>query len=161
MGQNPFIFAGTIGENIKYGCGEVSEDEIRRAAQQACIDMDIENMPDGYQTIITERGGNLSGGQRQRIALARVFLKDVPILILDEATSALDNVTERQVMNSINSATTKRTTILVAHKLSTLRMADRIFVFNDGRIAEIGSSGLPDRLIDRRSQFRTVRHSTA
>ena len=138
VGQNPFIFAGTIMDNIKYGCGEVSEDEVHRAAKQACIHSDIENMPDGYKTEITERGGNLSGGQRQRIALARVFLKNVPILILDEATSALDNVTEREVMNSINSSAIKRTTILVAHKLSTLKMADRILVFNNGKIAEVG-----------------------
>src|SRR5829696_9553076 len=96
-------------------------------------------MPDGYDALVAERGQNLSGGQRQRIALARIFLKNPPILILDEGTSALDNISERSVQQAINAARVDRTVILVAHRLSTLRDAERIFVFDEGRIAETGS----------------------
>src|SRR5205823_14653449 len=98
-------------------------------------------MPRGYQTPVTERGTNLSGGQRQRIALARVFLKNPPILILDEGTSALDNISERKVQRAIEAARADRTVILVAHRLSTLRDADRIVVFEEGQIVEIGTYG--------------------
>ena len=96
-------------------------------------------IPGGYQAAITERGQNLSGGQRQRLALARILLKQPPILILDEATSALDNISEREVQRTLGMTSTDRTTILVAHRLSTLRDADRIFVFDGGRIVEVGN----------------------
>ncbi len=139
VGQSPFVFAGTITENIAYGNENPSSDAIRRAAQMAHLHEEILLMPGGYQAAITERGQNLSGGQRQRLALARILLKQPPILILDEATSALDNISEREVQRALGMSSADRTTILVAHRLSTLRDADRIFVFDEGRIVEVGN----------------------
>jgi ATP-binding cassette subfamily B protein len=138
VGQAPFVFAGTIAENIAYGGGEVDAGAIERAARQACLHEEILAMPGGYQALVAERGQNLSGGQKQRIALARVFLKDPPILILDEGTSALDTVSERRIRRAIETARRDRTVILVAHRLSTLRTADRIAVFAGGRLVEAG-----------------------
>lgn len=139
VGQNPFVFSGTIAENIAYGSGQATADEIREAARMACIDKEILAMPGEFEARVAERGQNLSGGQRQRIALARVFLKNPPILILDEGTSALDNISERRVQKAIHAARADRTVILVAHRLSTLLDTDRIFVFDDGRVAETGT----------------------
>jgi ATP-binding cassette subfamily B protein len=139
VGQNPFIFAGTIAENIAYGREDATEDQVRRAAEMACIHDEILEMPGGYEAHVAERGQNLSGGQRQRIALARVFLKNPPILILDEGTSALDNINERRVQQAINAARADRTVILVAHRLSTLLETDRILVFDQGRVVESGT----------------------
>ncbi len=139
VGQNPFIFAGTVAQNIAYGCPAATDEQIRRAAEMACIHDEVMMMPRGYQARVAERGQNLSGGQRQRIALARIFLKNPPILILDEGTSALDNTSERLVQKAINAARADRTVILVAHRLTTLRDADRILVFDDGRIVETGT----------------------
>ncbi|HZW29767.1 MAG TPA: ABC transporter ATP-binding protein [Isosphaeraceae bacterium] len=139
VGQNPFVFAGTIAQNIAYGCPQATARSIRHAAKLACIHQEIMKMPGGYKAPVAERGQNLSGGQRQRIALARIFLKNPPILILDEGTSALDNQSERRVQNAIDAARADRTVILVAHRLTTLRKADRILVFDEGRIAEIGT----------------------
>jgi ATP-binding cassette, subfamily B, bacterial len=139
VGQNPFIFSGTIEENITYGAVKYLPEDVARAAKLACIHDEIMAMPDGYKTAIAERGANLSGGQRQRLALARVFLLDPPILVLDEATSALDTISERQVQQAIGTASRDRTVIMVAHRLSTFADADRIFVFDDGRLAETGS----------------------
>jgi ATP-binding cassette subfamily B protein len=139
VGQNPFVFAGTIAENIAYGCESATEDQIRRAAERACIHLEIMALPGAYSARVAERGQNLSGGQKQRIALARVFLKNPPILILDEGTSALDNISERLVQRAITAARADRTVILVAHRLSTLREADRILVFDGGKIVAIGT----------------------
>jgi ATP-binding cassette subfamily B protein len=139
VGQQPFIIAGTIADNIAYGCDGVTDEEIRWAAKRACIHDEVEAMPHGYESRVTERGTNLSGGQRQRLALARVFLKNPPILVLDEGTSALDTISERAVQRAIDEARADRTVILVAHRLSTLRGADRIVVFDRGRIAEQGT----------------------
>ena len=139
VGQNPFVFAGTIAENIGYGCEAATRDQIRRAAERACIHDEIMALSGGYDAPVAERGQNLSGGQKQRIALARIFLKNPPILILDEGTSALDNISERLVQRAITAARADRTVILVAHRLSTLREADRILVFDDGRIVETGT----------------------
>src|SRR5206468_3534159 len=136
VGQTPFLFAGTVTENIAYGCGAVSDMAIRLAAERAGIHEEIMAMPGRYSAVVAERGLNLSGGQRQRIALARVFLKNPPILILDEATSALDTISERAVQQAITEARADRTVILVAHRLSTLRDADRILVFDQGQIVE-------------------------
>jgi ATP-binding cassette subfamily B protein len=138
VGQSPFVFAGTIAENIAYGNENASPDAIRRAAELAHLHEEILAMSGGYQAVITERGQNLSGGQRQRLALARILLKLPPILILDEATSALDNISERVVQRALGMTITDRTTILVAHRLSTLRDADRILVFDEGLIVEVG-----------------------
>ncbi|MBX6313078.1 MAG: ABC transporter ATP-binding protein [Isosphaeraceae bacterium] len=139
VGQTPFLFAGTIAENIAYGHEEATPEQIEQAARMACIHDEILEMPGGYGAEVAERGQNLSGGQRQRIALARIFLKNPPILILDEGTSALDNISERWVQEAIDAARADRTVILVAHRLSTLRDADRIFVFDGGRIVETGT----------------------
>jgi ATP-binding cassette subfamily B protein len=139
VGQNPFVFAGTVAQNIAYGCDGATGKDIRRAAEMACIHDEILMMPGGYKARVAERGQNLSGGQRQRIALARIFLKNPPILILDEGTSALDNTSERLVQKAIDAARADRTVILVAHRLTTLRDADRILVFDDGRIVETGT----------------------
>ena len=113
-------------------------------------------MPGGYDAVVAERGQNLSGGQRQRLALARVFLKNPPILILDEGTSALDNISERKVQRAIDAARADRTVILVAHRLSTLRDADRIFVFDEGRVVETGTY---DELVHRGGAFAELVHS--
>jgi ATP-binding cassette subfamily B protein len=139
VGQSPFVFAGTIAENIAYGNEDVTLDDIERAARMANLHDEIMLMPGEYDAVVTERGQNLSGGQRQRIAIARILLKQPPILILDEATSALDNISERHVQRSLGLINADRTTIVVAHRLTTLRDADRIFVFEKGRIVEVGT----------------------
>ncbi len=158
VGQNPFVFAGTIAENIAYGSEGATEEEIRRSARMACIHQEITAMPGGYSASVSERGQNLSGGQRQRLALARVFLKNPPILILDEGTSALDNISERNVQRAIHAARVDRTVILVAHRLSTLLDTDRIFVFDEGRVVE---SGDYDDLVARGGVFTELVHSAA
>jgi ATP-binding cassette subfamily B protein len=139
VGQSPFVFAGTVRDNIAYGSETATAEEIARAAEQACLHEEIVAIPGGYQAQVAERGQNLSGGQRQRLALARVFLKDPPVLILDEATSALDTHSERRVQQALEAARRDRTVILVAHRLSTLRHADRIVVFDEGRVVEVGT----------------------
>jgi ATP-binding cassette subfamily B protein len=139
VGQNPFIFSGTVEENICYGATKWLPEDVRRAALLAEIHDEILAMPHKYDTPVAEKGQNLSGGQKQRIALARVFLHDPPILILDEATSALDTISERKVQAAIGTASRNRTVIMVAHRLSTFADADRILVFDDGRIVETGT----------------------
>jgi ATP-binding cassette subfamily B protein len=139
VGQSPFIFAGTVEENICYGATKWLPEDVRRAAVLAEIHDEIVAMPNKYDTPVAERGQNLSGGQKQRIALARVFLQSPPILVLDEATSALDTVSERKVQAAIGTASRDRTVIMVAHRLSTFADADRILVFDGGRIVETGT----------------------
>jgi ATP-binding cassette subfamily B protein len=139
VGQQPFVFAGTVAENIAYLKPNATYDEIRRAAERANLHDEIMQLPGGYDAPITERGQNLSGGQRQRLAIARVLLTDAPVLILDEATSALDNISEREVQQALGVRDPNRTIIQVAHRLTTLRHADRIVVFDEGKIVEIGS----------------------
>ena len=140
VGQSPFLFSGTVEENILYGCKRrFLPEDIHRAARQACIYDEIMAMSEGFATVLAEHGANLSGGQKQRIALARIFLKDPPLLILDEATSALDNISERAVQEAIEAARADRTVILVAHRLSTLSDVDRILVFESGRLMEEGA----------------------
>jgi ATP-binding cassette, subfamily B, bacterial len=139
VGQSPFVFSGTIAENIAYGNENATPEDIQRAAAMAHLHDEILLMPGGYNAMLMERGSNLSGGQRQRLAIARILLKQPPILILDEATSALDNISERAVQQALGLTNTDRTTIIVAHRLSTLRDADRILVFDEGRIAEVGT----------------------
>jgi ATP-binding cassette, subfamily B, bacterial len=141
VGQQPFVFTGTIADNIAYSNNTSSLDEIRRAAELANIHEEIMMLPGAYDAVVAERGQNLSGGQRQRLSIARVLLKQPPILILDEATSALDNISERLVQRALGVRDANRTTILVAHRLSTLRDADRILVFDDGQIVEVGNYG--------------------
>ncbi len=137
--QDVFLFAGTIRDNIAYGRLEASEAEIRDAARRARLDDVIANLPEGLDTVIGERGVKLSGGQKQRLAIARIFLKNPPILILDEATSALDTETERAIQQSLAELSEGRTTLVIAHRLATIANADRILVVDDGRIVENGS----------------------
>ena len=137
--QDVFMFAGTIRENIRYGRPDATDEEIVAAAVRAEIHSEIMEMPDGYDTYIGERGVMLSGGQKQRISISRVFLKNPKILILDEATSALDTVTEQRIQNAFDKLSEGRTTIIIAHRLSTVRNADRIAVIEDEHIIEMGS----------------------
>ena len=133
-----FLFDSTIRDNICYGSGKVSDEEMIAAAKRANIHDYIMTLPDGYDTQVGERGVKLSGGQKQRVAIARVFLKNPPILILDEATSALDNATEQQITKSLDELSEGRTTIVVAHRLSTVKKADEIIVMTDDGIRERG-----------------------
>jgi len=137
--QDVFLFADSIYENIRYGRLDATREEIEAAAQQAEIYDDIMTMPNGFETYVGERGVLLSGGQKQRIAIARIFLKDPPILILDEATSALDTITEAKIQNAFDALAKGRTTLIIAHRLSTIRNATRILVIGDGRIQEQGT----------------------
>ena len=137
--QDVFMFAGTIMENIRYGRPGATDAEVVEAAVRAEIHQEIMNMPDGYNTYIGERGVMLSGGQKQRISIARVFLKNPPILILDEATSALDTVTEQRIQASLDALAEGRTTIIIAHRLSTVKNADVIAVIENERIVEQGT----------------------
>src|SRR5690606_4756517 len=130
---------GTVRENIAYGRLDASEAEIVEAARRARPDEAIANLADGLDTIIGERGVELSGGQKKRLAIARIFLKNPPILILDEATSALDTETERAIQQSLAELSEGRTTLVIAHRLATIANADRILVVDDGRIVESGS----------------------
>lgn len=137
--QDVFLFTGTIRENIAYGKLDASFEEIKEAARKAHLEKMIEQLPDGYHTQIGERGLKLSGGQKQRLAIARMFLKNPPILILDEATSALDTETERIIQQSLNELAANRTTLVIAHRLATIRNADRLIVVTEDGIAEDGS----------------------
>jgi ATP-binding cassette subfamily B protein len=137
--QDVFMFAGTVRENIRYGRPDATDEEIEEAAKRAEIHEEIMAMPDGYDSYIGERGVMLSGGQKQRISIARVFLKNPKVLILDEATSALDTVTEQRIQKSLDELSQGRTSIIIAHRLSTVRHADLIAVVEGERIVERGS----------------------
>ena len=144
VSQDVFLFHGTVRENIAYGRPGASLEEVRRAAQLAEADTFIEELPAGYETVVGERGQKLSGGQRQRISIARAVLKDPPILVLDEATSSVDNETEAAIQRSLSRLSRDRTTIVVAHRLSTIRHADRIYLMERGALRE---SGTHDELV--------------
>ena len=137
--QDVFLFADTIGNNIRYGKPDATMDEIIEAAKRAEIYDDIMAMPNGFDTNVGERGTLLSGGQKQRVSIARIFLKNPPILILDEATSALDSVTEAKIQSALDALAVGRTTLIIAHRLSTTRSASRILVVADGKICEQGT----------------------
>lgn len=137
--QDVFLFADTILENIRYGKPDATMDEVIEAAKKAEIYDDIMDMPNGFDTYVGERGTLLSGGQKQRISIARIFLKNPPILILDEATSALDSVTEAKIQRAFDTLAQGRTTLIIAHRLSTIRSAGRIVSIADGRITEVGT----------------------
>ncbi|PZQ47335.1 MAG: multidrug ABC transporter ATP-binding protein [Rhodovulum sulfidophilum] len=139
VSQDVFLFGGTIRENIGYGRLGASDAEIMAAAAKARIDELITALPEGLDTIVGERGVTLSGGQKQRVAIARAFLRNPPILILDEATSALDSQTEREIQSALDALAVGRTTLVIAHRLGTIRNADRIVVMEQGRILEIGT----------------------
>jgi ATP-binding cassette, subfamily B, heavy metal transporter len=136
--QDTVLFNDTIEANIAYGRPGASREEIEQAARMAQIHDFIESLPDGYQSLVGERGLKLSGGEKQRVAIARVLLKNPPILILDEATSALDSGTEHSLQEALNRAATGRTTLVIAHRLSTITDADQIIVMEEGRVVERG-----------------------
>ena len=138
VSQEVFLFHGTVAENITYGSFDTSPAAIARAAELAEAAAFIEALPQGYSTVVGERGQRLSGGQRQRIALARAILKNPPVLILDEATAAVDNETEAAIQRSLDLITAERTTLVIAHRLSTVRHADHIVVMDQGQIVERG-----------------------
>ncbi|MDU5108199.1 MULTISPECIES: ABC transporter ATP-binding protein [unclassified Clostridium] len=154
--QDVFLFTGTIKENILYGNHEATDEEVIIAAKRANIHKFIMSLPDGYDTYIGERGVKLSGGQKQRISIARVFLKNPPILILDEATSALDNTTEYMIQKSLEELCKGRTTIVVAHRLSTIKNADEILVLTDKGIEEKGSH---EELLEKDGLYRELYES--
>ena len=154
--QDVFMFAGTIRENIRYGRPDATDAEVVEAAVKAEIHKEIMAMPDGYDTYIGERGVMLSGGQKQRVSIARVFLKNPPILILDEATSALDSVTEQRIQASLDALSEGRTSLIIAHRLSTIRSADRVAVVEGGEIVELGSHA---ELMERGGVYAALQHA--
>lgn len=137
--QDVYLFPGSVRENVAYGKLDASEAEIREAVRLAHLEKVVNDMPDGLDTIIGERGVKLSGGQKQRLSIARMFLKNPPILILDEATSALDTETEQVIQESLNSLAKGRTTLIIAHRLATIKHATRIIVVDEEGIVEQGS----------------------
>lgn len=137
--QESFLFSDTLERNIAFGAERKSREEIQRAARDACIHSNIMDFPEGYDTMVGERGVTLSGGQKQRSAIARALLKDAPILILDDALSAVDTDTEEQILHNLRVNRAGRTTIIIAHRISTIQNADRILVLDEGRAAEYGS----------------------
>lgn len=153
VSQDVFLFVGSIADNIRYGRLDATMEEVMLAAAKAEIADDIAAMPEGYQTNVGERGVLLSGGQKQRISIARIFLKNPPVLILDEATSALDSVTEARIQATFEKLSQGRTTIVIAHRLATVKNADRIAVIDDGRIIELGSH---DELMARNGAYAAL-----
>ncbi len=151
--QDVFLFAGTLGENIAYGRLGASEDEIMEAARRAQLDELVSTLPNGLDTLIGERGVKLSGGQKQRLSIARIFLKNPPILILDEATSALDTETERAIQQALEELSLGRTTLVIAHRLATVQHADRIVVVDGGRVVE---QGRHDELLEEGTVYRRL-----
>ena len=151
--QDPTLFHRSIKDNIGYSRPEATEEEIVIAAKKAQAHQFIIQLPEGYNSLVGERGVKLSGGQRQRIAIARAFLKNPPILVLDEATSQLDSITEGLIQNSLLELFENKTTLIVAHRLSTLMYMDRILVFNQGKIVEDGSH---EQLLSFKGLYRTM-----
>ncbi|MCA9003241.1 MAG: ATP-binding cassette domain-containing protein, partial [Planctomycetes bacterium] len=141
VSQDVFLFHGSVRDNIAYGKPDATQEEVEAAARAAEADEFIRELPQGYETIVGERGQKLSGGQRQRLSIARAVLKDPPILILDEATSAVDNETEAAIQRSLSRIAVGRTTIVIAHRLSTIRNAHRIYVLESGEVREQGTHG--------------------
>lgn len=156
--QDVFMFAGTVKDNILYGKPDASDEEIVAAAKRAQIHDEIMKMPKGYDTYIGERGVMLSGGQKQRISIARIFLKNPPILIMDEATSALDTVTEQKIQESLDELSVGRTSLIIAHRLSTVRNADKIAVVENHRITEMGTH---DELLKKNGEYARLYRAQA
>ena len=154
--QNSILFSGTIRENITYGNRRVTRAQLEYAIKAARLEGVIASLPDGLETKVGEHGDKLSGGQRQRISIARAIIRDPRVIIFDEATSALDSVTEREIQEAIDELTRDRTTFIVAHRLSTIRNADKIAVIKDGRCVEYGTW---DELLEKKGEF--YRYKTA
>src|SRR5262249_14728066 len=139
VSQDPFIFTGTVHDNIDLGRPGATREQVIAAARAAGLEEFIATLPQQYETVIGERGANLSGGQRQRLAIARALLRQPEVLIFDEATSHLDTATERAIQDSLRTALAGKTVVLVAHRLSTIRKADRIYVLHKGQVVEEGT----------------------
>ncbi len=152
--QTPILFTGTIRENITYGAEDISEEFLNEVIKAANLEEMIASLPEGLDSPVNEHGANLSGGQRQRVSIARAFVRDPKILILDEATSALDSVSEKMIQDSIDRLVKDRTTLIVAHRLSTVRNADKIAVISDGDVIEYGSY---DELMEKKGEFYKLR----
>jgi ATP-binding cassette subfamily B protein len=150
VAQNTILFSGTVRENITYGLDHVDDKRLQEVLELANVSQFVRDLPKGLDTIIGEHGGRLSGGQRQRISIARAFIRDPRVIVLDEATSALDVVSEKLVQEAIQRLISRRTTLIVAHRLSTIRNADRVVVMNQGRIVEQGTH---DELMTREGEF--------
>jgi subfamily B ATP-binding cassette protein MsbA len=166
VSQETILFNDTVKNNISYGSTDVTDEAVEEAARAAYAHEFIEKMPEGYETVIGEKGVKLSGGQRQRIAIARAIMKNAPILILDEATSALDTKSEMIVQSALDNLMQGRTTFIIAHRLSTIRNADQILVMSEGEVVERGThadlmqhSGVYNRLIDIQSGYQKKQSS--
>ena len=153
--QDVYLFAGTIMDNIRYGKPDASDEDVIRAARRANAHEFIMGFPEGYDTDIGQRGVKLSGGQKQRLSIARVFLKNPPILIFDEATSALDNESEKVVQQSLESLAKNRTTFVIAHRLTTIRNAGRILVLTEEGVAEEGTH---EELLAKKGVYESLYH---
>ena len=153
IAQDPFLFSATVRENLAFGRPEASEEELVQAARLAQAHEFVEQLPDGYDTVIGERGITLSGGQRQRLAIARALVLDPRILILDDATASVDAATEAKIRTGLREAMRGRTTVIIAHRLSTIALADEIVVLEDGRIAARGGH---DELVETSPVYREI-----
>ena len=151
--QNPYIFRMSVWDNLKLVKPDLTDEEMKEVCRLACIDEDILNMPEGYDTLIGEGGVNLSGGQRQRLAIARSMLRDSKIILFDEATSALDNTTQARIQQAIDNMRRDRTVVIIAHRLSTIMNADRILYMQDGRIL---AEGTHEELMRSCEEYRTL-----
>ena len=152
--QTSILFSGTIKDNITYGIDKVSEQKLNQVIDAANLRSFIDSLPDGLNTVVGEHGGKLSGGQRQRISIARALIRDPDIIILDEATSALDSISEKEIQEALNNLTKDRTTFIVAHRLSTIKGADKIAVLREGHCTEYGSY---DELMALKGEFYEMR----
>jgi ATP-binding cassette subfamily B protein len=153
IAQDPFLFSATVGENIAFGRPDASEDDVERAARLAQAHEFIAALPEGYDTVIGERGITLSGGQRQRVAIARALVVDPRILILDDATASVDATTESKIRDGLREAMRGRTTIIIAHRLSTIALADEVIVLDDGRVVARGAA---DDLVETNEVYREI-----